>query len=107
MLQQFLNLCINVLEALGRLETCHYDTFLVNEELGEVPFDAWIALVVGVFLGENLIEDRSDVVVHVPACKSLLRCKELVQGFSVFAVHLDFLETWKFSAVGQFAEFMD
>ena len=49
-MQQLLYFCGNDFNLGGRLETGHDVALLVDEELGEVPFDVGLLLVVGVVL---------------------------------------------------------
>lgn len=55
-LEQFFNLLAHVFKAFGGFETGHHKSLLVNEELGEVPFDVGLFLIVGVFFRKNLVE---------------------------------------------------
>lgn len=106
-LKQFLNLCGDVCYRLCRLKAGYHLSALVGEEFCEVPLDVRAVLVVGVGLGEHLVEDRVDGVALIPACEAFLFLQELEQGIGVRAVYLNFLETGKLGAVGKLAEAVD
>ena len=68
----------NVLNLLSRFEAGHHLTFFVDEELREVPLDVGLLLVVGIGLGEHLVEDGGYGVSLVPTSKAfLLRAERL------------------------------
>jgi len=107
LLEQLLDLLGDVLNLLCRLKTCNDLAFLVDEELGEVPFDVSLLFVVGIGLRQHVVKDGGNGMIHIPAGKAFLLLQELVQWVGILAVHLDLLETGELRAEVQFTELMN
>ena len=107
LLQQFFNLSLDVLQFLSCFEASHDLSLLVDEELGEVPLDVGLLLVVGVRLGKHILEQGSNGVVHIPSCETLLLLEELEKGIGIVAIDLDLLEAGELCAEVQFTELVD
>ena len=105
--QFFLNLGLYDLHLGGGLEAGYHLALLVDEELGEVPLDVGLLLVVGVCLAEHVVQNSCQVVLGIPAGEAFLLLQELVQGICILAVDLDLLETRELGAEVQLAELMD
>ena len=105
--QQFLNLCFDMLNLLGRLVTGNDHAALVDEELGEIPLDVGFLHVVRVFLGKHIVEDVSNGVLHIPAGKAFLLREVLEQRVGIVAIDLHLLEAGELCAEIQLAELMD
>ena len=106
-MQQLLDLCCNVLNLFCGLETGDDLSLFVDEELGEVPLDVWLLLVVGVCLSQHIVEDVSDGVLHIPSCKTFLILQELIERIGIIAINLDFLKTGELRTEVQLTELMD
>ena len=96
-----------MLNLLSRLEACHYLTLLVDQELGEVPLDLSTLLIIGVCLGQHLVENRIERMGLIPAGKALLALEELIQRIGIVAIHLQLLEAGEIGAIIELAELMD
>ena len=105
--QKFFYLLLDIGGFLCRLKTGDNLTFLVDEEFREVPFDVGLLFVVGIGLGEHVVENMGDGVLHIPAGEALLLLEEEVEGIGIVAIDLDLLEARELSAEVQLAELMD
>ena len=94
-LQQILDLLLNVLNLFCRFEACYHLTFLINQELGEVPLDVGLLFVVRVGLSQHVIKNVCNGVFHIPTCKALLFFQELEEWVGIVAINLNFLEAWE------------
>ena len=106
-LNNLFNLLCDIVEALCRFESSHYHSALVDEELGEVPLDIALLLVVRVGLAEHLVEDWGEGMALVPAGKTALLLQETEERVGIVAVDLDLPETGEVGTVGEFAEIVD
>ena len=107
MCEQFLYFRSDVLYLLGRFKAWDDHAALVGEELGEVPFDVSLLLIVGILFAEHVVEDVGDGVFHIPSGKSFLLLQELVERVGIGAVYLEFLESGELRAVSGLAEVVD
>jgi len=97
----------DILDFLCRLEASDDLSFLINKEFSEVPLDVGLLFVIGVSLGEHVVQDVGNGVLHVPASKAFLFFQELEQWVGIVTIHLYLLETGKFGAEVQFTELVD
>ena len=92
---------------LGRFKPGYYHTLLVDEELSEIPLDVGLAFVVGICLGEHLVENRIDGMRLIPTGKTFLLFEEFIERVGIVAIDLQFLELRELGAIGELAELVD
>ena len=56
--QKLFDLSLDIGDLLCGLEAGHYLSLLVDEELGEVPFDVGLLLIFGISLAEHIRKDE-------------------------------------------------
>ena len=88
-LQSSLNSFLNLLHADSRLESADNIALTVNEELGEIPLDVVIVLVVLVHSPENAAHSQS-LWAFAEAGERSVICEELEQRESIIALNVDF-----------------
>ena len=106
-LEKSLDIFGNVLDLLRWLVTLDDLPFLVDEELGEVPLDVRLLLIVGISLGEHLVKDGIDRMSLIPTGEAFLLLEELIERVGIVAVDLYLLELRKLRAIGELAKLMD
>ena len=100
-------LLLDIGHLLCRFKTGNDLTFLVDEEFGKVPLDVCFLLVVRISLGEHVVEDVGNGVLHIPACETFLFLEEFEEGVGIVAIDLDLLKAWEFRSEVEFAELVD
>ena len=78
-LQPLFDLLSDDLKTSGRLETSDNLTFLVDQELGEVPLDVGAFLIVRISLAQHLVEHWVERMCLIPTSKTLGFFQELKQ----------------------------
>ena len=78
-----------------------------NEELGEVPFDVGILVVVGVFLAKHVVQQLAQAFVEIEAAETFLCLQIGIEGVFVRTVHLNFVELWELDVEVSRAELVD
>ncbi len=91
----------------GRLEAGNHLSFLVNQELSEIPLDVGLLTVVGVSFLQHVVKNMSNGVRHIPSVETFLLLQELEERVGIVTVHLDLLEAGEFCAEVQLAELVD
>ena len=91
----------------GRLVAFDHLPFLVDEELGEVPFDFGRLLVIGISLGKHLVENGGKFMTFIPTGKSFLFFEEFIERGGMFAVYFNLLKSWEIRPLGELAEFVN
>ena len=73
----------------GRLKTAHDLAFAVNQELCEVPLDVGLRCVIGICLGEHLVQQFGERMLGCEAGKASLARQPFVDGMGILAVHFN------------------
>ena len=105
--QFLLDARFHVLRLRGGLEAADDAAFAADEELGEVPLDVGLRCVVGIGLGEHLVEQLRQRMLGVEAGKACLALQPLVDGVGAVAIDLDLRHQREGDAVVDAAELLD
>ena len=104
--QFLLDARFHVLRLRGRLEAADDIAFAADEELGEVPLDVGLRCVVGIGLGEHLVEQLRQRMLGVEAGKACLALQPLVDGMSTVAIDLNLRHKGEGDTMVQTAELL-
>ena len=91
----------------GRLVTLQHLTVAADEELGEVPLDVAVLVVVGIALAKHVVYPLTYGIVDIKASKAFLCFEPREERMGLLAVDINLIELGELDVVLQRTELMD